>query len=265
MIKFIGAANCELAEGPLWNPADGQLYFTDIAASRLWRLDPLSGQSEPFLQGAGRIGGFAFAHDGSLILCAENKILKRRSDGEVETLFVMDFPSGERFNDVTTDPRGRLYAGTMASGLFRFEKDRTPRKLLETVNCSNGMTFSLDERIFYHTATKDYVINSYDYDKSSGEISGRRDFFNCESTREWPDGLTIDDEGCLWSAFWTGGVKRLAPDGIILQEYDVPAQHPTSVIFGGENMNELFITTATEGIFRVKTPRGGRREWPAKL
>ncbi len=263
MIELLCCVNCKLAECPLWNAPEGRLYFTDIENCCLWRCDPASGKAEKFYQGESKIGGFAFNRDGSLILCAENHVLKLFQNGETETLFCMDFPAGERFNDITTDPWGRIYAGTMNYGLFLFENGREPLKLLEKVNCSNGMAFSLDEKTFYHTTTKDFLINSYEYDQANGSISNKKEFFNSSATKEWPDGLTIDNEGCLWSAFWSGGVKRISLAGRVIDEFVVPAEHPTSVIFGGANMDELFITTAADGIFRMRTVYNGRLEWLA--
>ena len=273
---------CLLAEGPLWNSAERRLYFTDIEECCLWRCDPSTGHTEKFWQGSIKVGGFAFNLDGDLILCAGNQVLKLRSDGRTETLFVMDFPKGERFNDITTDPAGRIFAGTMNAGLYRLEKGRAPVKLLDKVNCSNGMTFSLDNKIFYHTTTMDLVINCYDYDLSTGHIANPRQFFKCEKTDGLPDGLTMDLEGCLWSAFWQGGaIRRISSAGKVIKTIKLPAKIPTSVIFGGEGLRELFITTSSwgrikaetrinaqgeflgGGIYRVVPGAGGRAEWPA--
>ena len=179
-VELVCDPGCLLAEGPLWNSAEKKLYFTDIEKCCLWRCDTATGQAEKFWQGKQRVGGFAFNCDGDLILCAENQVLKLRSGGRIETLLVLDFPEGERFNDITTDPAGRIYAGTMNYGLYRLEKGKSPVKLLDKVNCSNGMAFSMDEKTFYHTSTKDFVIKCYDYDRNSGDIANSREFFRCD-------------------------------------------------------------------------------------
>ena len=281
-VELVCDPGCLLTEGPLWNSAEKKLYFTDIEECCLWRCDTDTGRAEKFWQGILKVGGFAFNHDGDLILCAGNQVLKLYSDGRTETLFVMDFPDGERFNDITTDPAGRIFAGTMNAGLYRLEKGRSPVKLIDKVKCSNGMAFSLDEKIFYHTSTGEFVINSYDYDRSTGDISNPRQFFKCDAADGWPDGLTIDLEGSLWSAFWQGGViRRIFPDGKVVQTVKLPAKIPTSVMFGGKNLRELFITTSSwgrinaetrvnekgeflgGGIYRIVPGVGGRAEWTA--
>ncbi len=176
-LKLICKPASLLAEGPLWNILEKKLYFTDIEKCCLWRLDPSSDQTEKFYQGDKKIGGFAFSRDGGLVLCAGKHVVKLHADGYAETLFVMDFPEVERFNDITTDPEGRIFAGTMNAGLYRLEKGKSPVSLLDKVNCSNGMTFSLDEKTFYHTATKDCVVNVYDYDRTDGTIFQSKGIF----------------------------------------------------------------------------------------
>ncbi len=272
---------CLLAEGPLWNPADLKLYFTDILGCSLWRCDTATGKVENFWRGSVKVGGFAFNRDGNIILCAENRVLKLHSDGSTETLFTMDFPAGERFNDITTDPEGRIFAGTMGCGLFRFEKGKAPVKLLDDIPCSNGMTFSLDLKTFYHTETGNLEVKYYDYDRRTGEISKPRDFFRCCKDDGLPDGLTIDMEGCFWLALWNGGaIIRISPAGRILRTIKLPAKIPTSVMFGGEGLKELFITTSSYGrtddikrvnskgeflgggVYRIVPGVAGRAEWP---
>lgn len=265
MIELISNIKCKLAECPLWNVQENRLYFTDIEQYCIWRLDPQTGNAEKFYNSQFKIGGFAFNNDGTLILCAESHVFKLYKNGETEKLYSMTLPSSGRFNDITTDPAGRIYAGTMNDGLFLFEKDKKPVTLIEKVNCSNGMTFSLDEKTFYHAVTKDCVINCYDYDRATGGISSKREFFNSHANNEWPDGLTIDLVGCLWVAFWSGGIKRISPDGKVIHELKIPAKNPTSVMFGGKKLGELFITTASGEIFRIKPETGGRREWEAKF
>jgi len=261
MVELISSIKCKLAECPLWNIHENRLYFTDIKQHCLWRLDPQTRNAEKFYNSQFKIGGFAFNNDGTLILCAESHVFKLYKNGETEKLYSMDFSPKERFNDITTDPAGRIYVGTMNSGLFLFEKDKKPVTLIKKVNCSNGMAFNLSENKFYHAVTKDCLINSYDYNRRTGAISDRKNFINFQNSQEWPDGLTIDLEGCLWVAFWNDGVKRISPDGRVIHEVEIPMKNPTSVIFGGKKLDELFITTASGGIFRIKPETGGQAEW----
>jgi D-xylonolactonase len=144
------------------------------------------------------------------------------------------------------------------------------------------MTFSLDLKTFYHVETGNLEVKYYDYDRRTGEISKPREFFRCCKDDGLPDGLTIDMEGCLWLAFWNGGaIIRISPAGRILRTIRLPAKIPTSVMFGGEGLKELFITTSSYGrissenrvnekgeflgggIYRIVPGVAGRAEWPA--
>ena len=63
-----------------------------------------------------------------------------------------------------------------------------------------------------------------------------------------PDGMTVDAAGDLWVAIYGGGrVNRYAPDGTLRKAYPIPAQECTCCAFGGPALNQLFVTTATEG------------------
>jgi len=286
-VDLVCDPGCMLGESPLWNANEHKLYFTDIENCKLWCCDPTSGGFEIFWEGNHHIGGFAFSHSGDLILCADNKVLKLYKNGTLETLFELNFPTEERFNDITTDPLGRIYAGTAggedgSNRLFCFKKGRQPELILTGISCSNGMTFSLDEKSFFHTNTLALTITTYDYDRDSGNISNGKVFFQGSKSMGLPDGLTLDSEGCIWVAFWDAAViRRLSPDGGILKTIKLPAKKPTSVIFGGENLDELYITTASVGrisannrvnengeflgggIYSFKPGIHGRSEWLA--
>lgn len=65
----------------------------------------------------------------------------------------------------------------------------------------------------------------------------------------YPDGMTVDSDGGVWIAFWDGGcVRRLSPEGDIVQEIALPVPRPTSVCFGGEDLDKLFVTSARVGL-----------------
>ena len=60
-----------------------------------------------------------------------------------------------------------------------------------------------------------------------------------------PDGLSVDEEGCVWVAFWGGSaVLRFGPDGSAVGGVELPASQVTSCAFGDTDLQTLFITTA---------------------
>jgi len=286
-IECIYEGICHLGEGPLWNAAEKKLYWTDIFNRRIWRFDEPTGESSVFWEGGVMVGGFAFTRKGDMVLCAEKGVYLLRK-GSLLELFKIDMADNEFFNDITTDPRGRIFAGTLTRGggtgsLYRIEKNKEPVKIMEGISCSNGMTFSLDLKTFYHTNTGKRRVTAYDCDPATGNISNPRIFFQGNEAQGYPDGLTIDDSGHIWQAFWGAGLlRRISPSGIIVEEIPVPAKQPSSVIFGGEKLNRLYITTACQGasdlstgidgktgdflggkVYRLDTDVCGRPEWPA--
>jgi sugar lactone lactonase YvrE len=237
------------------------------------------------------VGGFAFTAANDIVLCTDKGVFKlhRQRGGELQMLPEIPMAADERFNDITTDPRGRIFAGTLTERrvegvLYRLERGKGPVAVLGDLRTSNGMTFSLDLRHFYHTDSRVRTIRRYDYDIDSGAIDHPEVFYEGKEADGVPDGITMDMEGCLWVACFRGGkVLRLDGAGRIIDEIPVPAAHVSSVAFGGAGMNELYITTGSQGtadssgggdregrdlggaVFRAILPVAGRREWRADL
>jgi sugar lactone lactonase YvrE len=88
----------------------------------------------------------------------------------------------------------------------------------------------------------------FDYDNDSGMISNQRVFIHFEGDMAVPDGMTIDNDNCIWVAQWGGyGVSRFDPDGTFMEKINVPARNITACTFGGPDLNELYITSAKNG------------------
>jgi sugar lactone lactonase YvrE len=284
---------CRLGECPLWFKA--KLYWTDIQECKIWVYDPKTEVSQVFWRGDHQIGGFAFTQNGGMVLCSDYGVEIVRNRGEAlneakaETLFKIPFAEKERFNDITVDPEGRIFAGTVDMNgyggvLYRLEFQREPAVVLQNPGCSNGMAFSMNEKFFFHTDSWSRRITRYRYDRTAGEIGKPVLFFQAEEDHGIADGCTIDQEDHLWVAFYRGGpVRRLDSRGKIVEEIRLPVLQPTSVIFGGPGLSDLYITSAAQGtadmetvrsesgqliggpVFRVHVNVSGRAEWTARL
>lgn len=250
---------CHLGEGPVWNLQQQKLFWTDILKHEIWVYDPILRLSKIFWKGSLQVGGFAFNHEGAIILCTDKGIYKldinseEPSHEEPKLLFDIPLSENERFNDITVDPKGRIFAGTISrpdftnGKLYRMEKGKKPSVVLSNLYCSNGMTFSMDERYFFHTDSTLHRITKYAYDRTNGEISSPSIYFQGTGDMGLPDGITLDSEDHIWAAFWGGScVRRLDPKGKIVAEIPLPVKQPSSVIFGGRNLDELYITSACE-------------------
>jgi D-xylonolactonase len=281
-----------LAECPLWNPTENKFYWTDIPEGEISNFNPENSEIALVWKCDMLIGGFAFTSHNDIILATEKgiyKLSRNQSRHELKKIASLPLDPLERCNDVTTDPAGRLLVGTKSksaggSKLFIIEKDTGPRILLDNLGLSNGMTFSVDLKYFFHTDSPYFKITRYRYDNETGNIDHPEVFFRGSPEMGFPDGITMDSEDHLWVAFWGASkIRRISPDGIIVQEISFPAIQISSLIFGGTDMNTLLITSACEGyasrtsgtdskgnflggkIYKVTLPFAGRKEWLANF
>lgn len=276
--ELVADVACICGENPLWHPDEERLYWTDIDSGKLYRYDPATGRHECCFEGA-TVGGFTLQADGSLLLFMAEGAVRVWRGGRLTTL-IERLPGEERsrFNDVIADPRGRVFCGTMPTGdrpgsLYRLDTDGSIRRIVEGVKCSNGMGFTPDGKGFYFTDTGQMVIWLFDYDEDSGTIGNRRDFVRAPEGEGYPDGMTVDAEGCIWSARWDGSrLVRYNPSGEPLDRIDFPVRKVSSVTFGGPDYADMYVTTAggnrrqtdgewAGGLFRVRAGVRGVPEY----
>jgi len=143
---------------------------------------------------------------------------------------------------------GSLDMGTAANrgNLFRVDPDGTWKKMDSGFSVANGLGWSPDNRQMYFTDSARRVIYVYDFDLLSGSISNRRPYINLPTSDGTPDGLTVDEEGCLWVAVWDfWRIARYSPQGQELSRIRMPVPRPTSCCFGGPSLDTLYVTSAS--------------------
>jgi D-xylonolactonase len=254
-IEVIADYACYLGENPLWHPLERRLYWTDIHEGRMFRYDPATGQHEACYRGPS-VGGFTIQADGALLLFMENGAVARWQNGALEPV-VKEIPAGRgyRFNDVIADPAGRVFCGTVYQNpgerpgrLYRLDTDGSIHLLLDGIGISNGFGFTPDQRGLYYTDSAARCIYRFDYDFATGELSNQRIWQRTSDETGLPDGMTVDAEGYIWSARWDGGaVYRYSPDGVEAARVAFPARKVSSVTFGGDDLSDLYVTTALHG------------------
>ncbi len=247
-------AKATLGEGPCWDARRRLLYWVDIEEQRLHIYNPASREDRATNVGQ-PIGAAVLRKSGGVMLALQQgfyafdpgtEILEQLRDPETH------LPEN-RFNDGKCDPAGRFWAGTMAmseapdcGSLYCLDTDLTVRKKIDNVSISNGLAWSLDERVMYYVDSPTRNVVAFDYDKASSAIANRRVVIRIPDGMGFPDGMSIDEEGMLWIALWDGAmVGRWNPsNGALLDEIPLPVSRPTSCVFGGENLDELYITSA---------------------
>lgn len=261
--ELIADYACVTGEGPVWHPAEQRLYWVDIPTGRMFRYDPASGTHEQFYQGES-VGGFTIQADGALLLFMSKGAVKIWREGELTTV-IEEIPDEREscFNDVIADPEGRVFCGTMPTRdrlgrLYRLDPDGTWTKLLDDIGCSNGMGFTPDRMQMYYTDSPKREIYRFDYDQDTGAITNPRIFVQTPEGEGVPDGMTVDAEGYVWSARWDGGcLVRYAPDGTEDRRIRFPAKKVSSVMLGGQDYTDLYITTAGGNIKKEDGPGAG--------
>ncbi len=256
-----------LGEGAVWSPEEQALYWIDIEGQCFFRLHTATQQYETFEVGEA-IGVLARRASGGLIMATRHGFASW--DFQTRRLTYLANPEAglahRRFNDGAIDCKGRFWAGTLveteprpAEGvLYRFDPDGSVHKMEEGLLVSNGIGWNPENTLMYLTDSERHTIFVYDFDAESGSLANRRPLIVTPHEPGVPDGLTIDDEGCLWSMRWGGGkITRYTPDGEVIREVAIPGPHPTSCAFGGPGRNELWVTTASVGL-----DEAGRKKYP---
>lgn len=241
-----------VGEGPLWHPEEAVLYHVEIKSGQLFRYDPTSGTDERVLELVRPLGGYTIEENGDLLLFLGGGAIATW-DGDELTTVVDGIPRerASRFNDVIADPDGRVYAGTMPTDdqlgrLYRIEPDGSYEFADDRgFDIPNGMGFTPDLDGIYVTESQERTIYRYDYDRATGELSNRRAVVELDPDGPEPDGMTVDEDGYIWSGLWNGhAVVRFAPDGTEVERIEIPAPKASSVTFGGRQYRDLYITTA---------------------
>jgi sugar lactone lactonase YvrE len=249
-----------LGEGPVWNEDKHALYWLDVFLPALNRFDPATGINQAthldqpiyamaLREGGGAIGSF---EDGIGFI-----------DLDRGTIDIIGNPKSGRpvnFNDGKCDRRGRFWTGTMAKdwsspvgALYRVEPSQRITQMDDDIVLSNGLGWSPDNRVMYFTDFGRRLIYAYDFDPEAGTVRRRRPFIEIPEEAGFPDGMTVDAEGCLWVAHWDGWrVTCYGPDGKARRIIRMPVQRPTSCAFGGPELSVLYITSARMGLSEVE-------------
>lgn len=253
--ELVLEAKALLAEGPWWHAITQELYWVDIEGNAIHVFNPATKTDRRIAVGqmAGTVVGRAA---GGVLLALQHGFYSL--DLATETLTPIHDPeahlSDNRFNDGKCDPAGRFWAGTTRiahdqpdGALYCLNTDLSVQRKIDDVWISNGLAWSRDERTMYYIDSPTQQVVAFVYDKATSDISDRHVVIEIPEAMGTPDGCTIDEEGMLWIALWDGWkVTRWNPQtGKLLAEVKLPVARPTSCVFGGEKLDELFITTAS--------------------
>ncbi len=252
-IEMIVDEKALVGEGPVWDPKTSVLYWTDIRGGRYFKYDPASDVNETIHNGI-FVGGAAVNKNGGLTFGTWEGVMLWRSDSDWQWLHhEPEMRERMQFNDVTAGPDGSFYAGSYFEDaprgeLLRFNPDGSHELISDGLGISNGMGFSPDLTVFYHTDSLAGEIYAYDYHAATSELTNRRILVKLDPSEGIPDGMTVDGDGNIWSACWGGAqIIQFAPDGTEMSRIKFPAVQTSAVMFGGDDFTDIYVTTATFG------------------
>lgn len=245
-----------LLEGPVWVERDRALWFVDIKSHKIHRLDPASGATRSW-DAPGQIGFLLPIASGGFVAGLQSGLARfDERDGSFLSIVAPepDLP-GNRLNDATVDPKGRLWFGSMddsekdATGaIYRLAADGSCVPSSPLVSITNGPAVSPDGRTLYHVDTLGGVIYACDLD-DAGALTNRREFVRIPNGEGYPDGPTVDSEGCVWIGLYNGwAVRRYSPAGELIETVPFPVSAITKIAFGGPDLKTVFATTANKHV-----------------
>lgn len=282
---------CTLGEGIVWSPTLHSLLWTDIEKSVLWLHRPDRNETRRWAL-PDRLGSFAVCQSGRLLLGLAKSLAfadlatARGSDLRVDPILPIEPELAKtRINDGRTDRAGNFVFGTYnekqdsPSGTFYQYSTRFGLRRLDLggVVIPNSICFSLDGRTMYFCDSPTGLIRQCDYDAESASVANVREFVRFREGSGLPDGSIVDSEGCLWNAVWGAGVvRRFDVRGTLMAEIAVPAKNLTCPAFGGDSLEELYVTSSRQemsedeltsapsagGVFLLLPPASGVTDVP---
>ena len=259
--------SCELGEGPFWDSKRSRLHWVDIIGKKIISQN-LDGSNIHALEVGGNPGCVVLSDDGTMVAGVDNQISSLDGGGNLlKVLADTKEGSGLRFNDGKCDPSGRFWVGSMdrkeknkIGSLYSWNSIEGLVNREQGVTVSNGMGWSPDNSLFYYIDSPTREVSVYDFDLSTGSINNKRRFISFSEEDGFPDGMTIDNEGRLWIAFWGGSkIMCVNPDSKAIEEVvSFPVSKITSCAFGGEKMDQLFITSAKVQVNEKDEPMAGK-------
>jgi sugar lactone lactonase YvrE len=276
-VEHVLAVQNELGEGPVWSVEEQALYWVDVYSGNYYRFTPATGKYEMVSVGV-PIAVLALRTCGGLVVATRDGLALWEPQTR-ELRYIAKPEEGKAymvFNEGAVDCTGRFWVGSMNQDeeappegtLYRLDPNGSVHAMLTPVGIPNGIGWSPDNTMMYFTDSAQRTIYAFDFDPATGEITDRHIFVHHPEDPALPDGLTVDSEGFVWSAHWAGAkVMRYDPDGKVERVVHVPALNTTSCVFGGADLDELYITSAWMGhteeqkgayplsgdLFRVKT------------
>ncbi len=243
-----------LGESVIWHPVEQALYWVDVRAPALYRLEEDGTVAAIPLPGLA--GGVVPRRSGGIAIALQDGFYTLDTTSGAVMLIVDPEPDKpeNRINDGRCDRAGRFWAGTMhvtirepRGSLYRLDADHSVRRIRGNLTVPNSICWCPDDRTMYISDTYSSIILAYDFSLAEGAITNERLFVDTSSHGGNPDGSCVDAEGCVWNAeYGASRVVRYTPQGRIDRTIALPVSQPTCCCFGGPGLDTLYVTSSRQ-------------------
>ena len=277
--ECIWKSNTILGEGTLWVKSHNSIYFVDIKRKKIFILNTKN-KKKKILKVNKEIGFLSHIKNNIFILGlkGELRIVNLKTKKIIKSIIVEKNKTLNRLNDGKTDPKGRLWFGSMdnlerkirTGSLYCLDNNLNLTEVDKNYYITNGPAFINSEN-FYHTDSRDKKIYKIKIDKKL-KIIKKKVFIKFKNKEGSPDGMTLDKKNNLWTCHFGGAcISIFNKTGKKIHKIDLPAKNITNCTFGGSNNSELFVTSAKKSLskkdlrqfklsgslFRIKTNVNG--------
>lgn len=244
----------QLGESPVWDAEHRVLWYIDIRAPALHRLDPQTQKVDTWPMPE-PIGSLGLCRSGRLLLALQHSLnfFDPRTGQRERFLVLEDEPAHNRLNDGKVAPDGAFWVGSMDADttqrrptgvLYRIDASGRVERKSTGLKVSNGLAWSADGKTMYHSDSSLQWIRRYRHDH--GRLSGETTICNPDENTGRPDGAATDIEGGYWSAGVSAAcLNRWSSDGKLLERVPVPVPNPTMPCFAGDDLKTVYVTSLT--------------------
>jgi sugar lactone lactonase YvrE len=288
--KLIHDANVVLAETPVWDKRNGCLYWTDLFKGDIFEFNPSTKKERKWSTGKligsavpssdpGKI--FAALEDGMYLLDKATGNLSLIADPEPGN-------SQNRYNDSRIDPRGRIFASSVAKtyatpefsedqkgAFYMIEQNGKVTTIVDGIIQYNGIVWTSDNKKMYVIDTYNRLLLEWDYDLDKGPLGKSRIAIDFNGKQETPDGMSIDIEGNLYICHWKGLISVWDKNLVWKEDISFPVEQVCCGGFGGEDMKDFYVASArmgytdeqladrkgAGGLFLARSPIEGRPDY----
>ncbi|MGK0281494.1 MAG: D-xylonolactonase [Patiriisocius sp.] len=251
-------AQAMLGEGAFWSDLQQCLYWVDIKAQQLHVYSPASGQSSCY-EVPEPISAVIPTSRGSLLCMLRNGLYdfnpKQPSVFKLLVQPELELP-GNRLNDATIGLDGSVWFGTMddaenepSGHFYRLDSDLSWQRFERGICITNGPALNQDGTQLFFTDTLKRQVYRVVNRGCETSFDEAQLFVALSEEEGFPDGMCCDVAGRLWLCHWGSGLLSCyGPQSELLYRVQLPVSNVTKCAFGGENLDQLYITTARKGL-----------------